>query len=137
MNDPGRRRPSGGAARSLEQTATAPGEISAVRRAVTAYLDGCGCSNSDDAVLVLSELVTNAVLHAGGADRIAVECDGGSIRISVRDGTIARPAVQRASSAIGGRGLRIVDTLAERWGCDDHAGGKTVWAVLPCSTRAG
>lgn len=116
----------------LEQVARAPAEIAAVRRAATAHLGRCGCSNAADAVLVLSELVTNAVLHAGGADRVAVECRGGSIRISVHDKTTDPAEVADERRQAGGRGLRIVESLAERWGTDQLDAGKVVWAVLPC-----
>jgi len=118
----------------LEQVAGVPAEIAAVRRAAIAHLGRCGCSNAADAVLVLSELVTNAVLHAGGADRVAVECLDGSIRISVHDKTTDPAEVADETRDVGGRGLRIVEALADRWGTDPLGAGKVVWAVLPCRT---
>ena len=125
MNDPGG---------LLEQAARAPAEIAAVRRAAIAHLERCGCSNAADAVLVLSELVTNAVLHGRGADRVAVECRAGSIRISVHDKSTDPAELADETRGVGGRGLRIVETLAECWGTDPAGAGKVVWAVLPCRT---
>ncbi len=116
----------------LEQVAGAPAEIALVRRAATDHLGRCGCANADDAVLVLSELVTNAVLHAGGADRITVDCRDGSIRIDVHDGATDAARVPDVAPEVGGRGLRIVEALAERWGSDPLDAGKVVWAELPC-----
>jgi anti-sigma regulatory factor (Ser/Thr protein kinase) len=95
----------------------------------------------DDALLVLSELVTNAVLHSGcGPEEnigVQVSTDGERVWISVRDpglsGGEARPHA-RDPRRVGGLGLVVVDTLATRWG-SDRLDGYHVWAELP-ATRA-
>lgn len=89
-------------------------------------------------MLVVSELVTNAVLHGGGAVRIRVACDHACIYISVHDNRTEAARLRTDNPAIGGRGLYIVDQLADRWGSTALAAGKDVWAVLPCTapTRA-
>ncbi len=97
-------------------------------------LDGIGAILSD-AMLVASELVSNAVRHSGARerDRLTVEGKVGrqSLRISVldpgRSGRAARPRSGAPHS--GGFGLRLVEQLATRWG-SDRAGGHRVWAEL-------
>jgi anti-sigma regulatory factor (Ser/Thr protein kinase) len=92
-----------------------------------------------DAGLVLSELISNALRHAtplpGAAVRVSWRVDGDSIEVAVSDG--GGPTVPVASepggSAIGGRGLGIVDRLSVRWGVCTTTGGAretTVWALL-------
>ena len=85
-----------------------------------------------DVLLVLSELVTNAVMHGAGVVDIEVVREPGVVRMAVCDqgGGIVRMCNPRADS-VGGRGLVLVDHLAESWGvlCN-RAGGKTVWASL-------
>lgn len=125
-----------GSGRLLETSAAGTPDIASARRDATAHLRRWGCSNEDDAILVLSELVTNAVLHAGGARRIRVDCAGGRIRISVHDAD-PRPARMAADvPAVGGRGLRIVARLSRRWGSAPLGGGKDVWAELSCTSAA-
>jgi anti-sigma regulatory factor (Ser/Thr protein kinase) len=107
----------------------------------------------DDAALVLSELVSNALRHArplpdpdSPEDSVGVswraEVDRGSqscgwVEIAVRDGgsstmpRVARPSV----SGLGGRGLGIVQTLSGRWGTEMDATTTTVWAVLEISAE--
>jgi hypothetical protein len=87
-----------------------------------------------DAMLVASELVTNAVLHSGcsGNETIEVRVDVRSerLRISVRDpGRSGRNAELRADQPVGGWGLRVVEQLAERWG-SERAAGYQVWAEV-------
>jgi anti-sigma regulatory factor (Ser/Thr protein kinase) len=85
----------------------------------------------DDAQLVVSELVTNAVVHAGTPFLVAAQVQESGIRLSVRDANTARPTLRDGGQlAPSGRGLRIVATLASNWGVDVDADGKTVWADL-------
>jgi anti-sigma regulatory factor (Ser/Thr protein kinase) len=123
--------PHGGPDQRMETSAARPADIAAARRAVTAHLRRAGCSNIDGAVLVLSELVTNAVLHAGGAHRILVACSAGWIHISVHDHRAGPIHTRHDDAAVDGRGLRIVDRVAEDWGSRPVAGGKAVWALVP------
>lgn len=81
------------------------------------------------AALVLSELATNAVLHAGTPFFVRVHHDGRSVRVEVEDASPALPDLA-GESAMSGRGLRIVDAPATNWGSQRKAGGKVVWAEL-------
>lgn len=83
----------------------------------------------DVASLLVSELVTNAVLHAASAVELTVRCQQGRVRVEVADASPATP--QRRTykeEATTGRGLEMVELLAEQWGVDTSAGGgKAVW----------
>ena len=90
-----------------------------------------------DATLVVSELLTNAILHArplpGAQVLVAWALRERSLEVAVSDGgSMTRPRTARASlSSIGGRGLAIVENLSSRWGVLPSDFGLTVWAVLP------
>jgi anti-sigma regulatory factor (Ser/Thr protein kinase) len=85
----------------------------------------------DDAKLVVSELATNAVVHAGSPFSVAIRPEGSSVRLSVSDGTRARASVSRDDRVgISGRELRLIDMLAVEWVVDVAQEGKTVWAEL-------
>jgi anti-sigma regulatory factor (Ser/Thr protein kinase) len=83
----------------------------------------------DDAVIVVAELIANAVLHGGGGRSLRLDADGDRVTVSVVDNSTALPHM-RASTMQGGRGLRLVDQLCEAWGTTDHPSGKRVWARL-------
>jgi anti-sigma regulatory factor (Ser/Thr protein kinase) len=81
--------------------------------------------------LVVTELVTNAVHHCGAAPLFTVECNGAWIRVEVYDDGPGRPVVRELDAeATSGRGLALVEAVADRWGVDDAPGGKTVWAEI-------
>jgi anti-sigma regulatory factor (Ser/Thr protein kinase) len=85
----------------------------------------------EDAVLLVSELVTNSVIHGGPPVIVAVDCDGDALQVRVRDGSPALPARRTAEQeAEGGRGLALVETLSSDWGVDPRPDGKNVWFVL-------
>ncbi len=90
----------------------------------------------DDAVLVLSEILSNALKHArplpSGRLRVRWTSTPRSVQVEVTDGGApTRPhAGTSTMSATGGRGLGIVDDLARDWGVLDEAGTITVWARL-------
>jgi anti-sigma regulatory factor (Ser/Thr protein kinase) len=83
---------------------------------------------ADVIMLLVTELVTNAVLHARSPVRVQVEVDDHQVRIGVHDDA-PQPPVQRQASeeALGGRGLLLLDALSDRWGYDAQPPGKTVW----------
>jgi anti-sigma regulatory factor (Ser/Thr protein kinase) len=86
-----------------------------------------------DAQLLTSEIVTNAVKHAGGILTIVIECDQETLAVAVSDDSPDVPVVRdfRAES-IGGRGMRLLDHLAAAWGCTPRpeGNGKVVWFRL-------
>ncbi|MEU6709651.1 ATP-binding protein [Streptomyces wuyuanensis] len=87
----------------------------------------------DDARLIVSELVTNAIRHTRtGAVGVSVTRLSGHVRIVVTDDSSTLPArVPPAADAEAGRGLQLVDQLATRWGSQPLPTGKRVWAELP------
>jgi anti-sigma regulatory factor (Ser/Thr protein kinase) len=119
----------------LETSAREPADIAAVRRAAKMHLQRRGCTNTDIAVLVLSELVTNAVVHAGGAHLILIACHDSWVHMSVHDRSTALACPRNDNPSIGGRGLHIVDQLTLQWGSEPLDGGKRVWAVIPCAAQ--
>jgi anti-sigma regulatory factor (Ser/Thr protein kinase) len=85
----------------------------------------------EDAVLLVSELVTNSVIHGGPPVVVAVDCDGEALQVRVRDGSPVLPARRAADDGDeGGRGLALVDTLSSDWGVDPQPDGKHVWFAL-------
>jgi len=85
-----------------------------------------------DAQLLVSELATNAVVHAGTEFSVTLRSGGSTVRVSVRDASPAPPVVRDGDpTALSGRGLQLVDTIAVAWGVDDDPDGKTIWAELP------
>ena len=76
--------------------------------------------------LLVSELVTNAVRHARGDIEVRIGTIRDRIRVGIGDASPTRPAI-RDPNLEGGHGLRLVEVLADRWGVDQRAGGKTVW----------
>jgi anti-sigma regulatory factor (Ser/Thr protein kinase) len=90
-------------------------------------------NESGAALLVLSELVTNAVLHGAEPIEVYVSRDDDLLRIEVSDGGSRGDGVTPRTHddpRPGGRGLHIVNSLASRWGTTDNDGGKTVWAEI-------
>ena len=111
-----------------------PAAITRARRLVVEQLRRWRCADTDDAALVFSELVTNAVVHAAGAVRITVTRDGEHVRIDVHDNNgSGRPTLRADGANHGGRGLHIVAQISERWGSHSTPTGKLVWAVVPCA----
>jgi anti-sigma regulatory factor (Ser/Thr protein kinase) len=83
----------------------------------------------DDAAVVVTELATNAVVHADSDFTVAVSSSPSAVRISIRDASPVAPAVGRPSlSASSGRGLGMVASLVSRWGDEPLGIGKVVWA---------
>jgi len=86
----------------------------------------------DEAAVVLSELATNAVLHAGTDFTVRLSPSGTQkLHLSVSDGSTLMPRWAQDPHAIDGRGLRLIDALSTEWGVMLSGGkGKSVWALL-------
>jgi hypothetical protein len=85
----------------------------------------------DDALLVVSELATNAVLHARSAFHVSIGIAGQGVRVAVHDESPVAPAPRGYSTTSAtGRGLRMVDAVSSRWGTVPLANRKSVWAEL-------
>jgi anti-sigma regulatory factor (Ser/Thr protein kinase) len=85
-----------------------------------------------DAVLVMSELVTNALRHGLGDIVARASFTGGVLHLSVTDSGRELPQLQAVDvGRVGGVGLHIVEKLSTLWGISAFPGGKTVWAMMP------
>jgi serine/threonine-protein kinase RsbW len=90
--------------------------------------DGVESSVIELAVLLVSELVTNATVHAESKVRVTVHVDSHWVRVEVDDeGPGAARRRRLTSNRLQGRGLAVVDRLSTDWGTDRHQGHKTVW----------
>jgi anti-sigma regulatory factor (Ser/Thr protein kinase) len=85
----------------------------------------------EDASLITSELVANAVVHSSGPFDLRVEHAGARVRIEVVDTEEAIPVRHAADPLVpGGLGLIVVDSVAYHWGAERRPRGKSVWAEL-------
>jgi anti-sigma regulatory factor (Ser/Thr protein kinase) len=107
--------------------------VPAARRFVADVLRSWGAESAlVDASVVVSELTTNAVLHAVSAFRVHLTRHEHGVRISVDDVGPARPEPRQATPEdFGGRGMKLIQALTRGWGCDVLETGKTVWADVP------
>ena len=86
--------------------------------------------DQEDACLLVTELVANVGDHVGGEANLTLEVSMSEtwLRIAVVDGSSIRPVVQELThDRPRGRGMRMVEGIADRWGAEDHDGGKRVW----------
>jgi DNA-binding NarL/FixJ family response regulator len=97
----------------------------------------CDPSVHETALLLISELVTNSVRHGDSDVFVRIAVGSETIRVEVNDRSTALPVVRSpAPSEPGGRGLRIVDQLARRWGVQARRTGKCVWFELARTPEA-
>ncbi|GJF28289.1 ATP-binding protein [Kitasatospora sp. NE20-6] len=128
-----------------------PAEVGRARRWVRSRLRGHGLDPeaplAETLVLVVSELVTNAVVHTGCpavlrltmpvADGTSVDADSPPLRVEVADASCSAPAPRHADGeATSGRGLELVELLCERWGWYPEGSGKRVWCEIDPSAPA-
>ena len=116
----------------------APTSVGQARRFVTGALDEWGLTDLGEvAELLVSEVVTNAVLHGGTAVTVVVERRGTFVNCEVIDGSNASPAVRSYDvDAATGRGLELVEALATEWGVRPEPPGKAVWFHLGAPDEA-
>lgn len=104
-----------------------PAAVRAARRFVIEEAQPEGV-DAEMVALLVSELAANAVLHARTPFTVVVDNDDTMVRVEVTDGRSAGPVMKDHSpTAVTGRGLRLIDTIARRWGVDQRDEGKTVW----------
>ncbi|MFJ5259934.1 SpoIIE family protein phosphatase [Streptomyces sp. NPDC088387] len=105
-----------------------------IRAAVRAWGSG---ERADEIELVADELITNALMHTEGAAIVTLRVLGGAdrrLRVEVEDSSSALPRRREAGeSGVSGRGLMLVELLADVWGVEARGGGKCVWCefVVP------
>jgi len=108
--------------------------VRAAREFVAATLDAHAFEGDTDAALLLvSELATNAVRHAATPFDIIIDLQGGRLRVAVIDHDVDHPprVGQPSAQDPSGRGLLIVEQLSARWGTDELGdGSKSVWFTL-------
>jgi len=102
------------------------------REVVRGVLAGVPPQVVEKAQVMVSELVTNAIVHGSGEASIVVEVDEESLHVEVLD---CEPTLDLAPLRVGassqrGRGLAIVDALASSWGVEPRLAGKAVWFNL-------
>lgn len=122
------------------------------RRALTEWqwLPGAGSGSdredgtaetADDVLLLVSEVVANACMHAGGPNSLLLRRTPEGLRIEVTDGSPVAPAARFPTDPArpGGHGLLIVERLARGWGSEPVDGGKRVWVDVdaPPALRQG
>lgn len=106
---------------------------SQARHFVAGHLDEHDLSYlTDDVRIVVSELATNALVHAQTPFTVSLRELEQSVLLMVEDGTTTGPLVVAPRDLdVGGRGFRIVEFLSRSWGVSlDAVGGKSVWAVF-------
>jgi anti-sigma regulatory factor (Ser/Thr protein kinase) len=122
----------GGRHWSLRGLEPQPESVAVARREVRAVLDDWGADRFEwEVSQLVTELVTNVVLHARTGFDLSMELDGDRLRLEVRDASPLLPRPRRFSrESTTGRGMRLVETLAQSWGVQRRDGGKTVWLEL-------
>jgi anti-sigma regulatory factor (Ser/Thr protein kinase) len=120
----------------LSTTLTVSADEAATRSARALVRDLCataavGEQAVETAVLLVTELVSNAVEHGGGTAVVDAEIDGRRLRVCVLDDDPTLPTAGQASiDAERGRGLLLVEALSSRWGAERRSRGKSVWFEL-------
>ena len=112
-------------------TVTLPRDRTAPRRArdlIHEHAAALGGERLDAAALLISELVTNAVLHGEGPIGLTIDVDGRGARFTVSDDGGGTPTVRDDPGPDGGWGLRLVSQIARRWGVEP--GRTRVWFEL-------
>ncbi|MCQ0023208.1 ATP-binding protein [Streptomyces somaliensis DSM 40738] len=117
-----------------------PAEVGRARRWARSRLAGSGIDDdeslADTLVLLISELVTNAIVHTGHPAVLRLlfgpgGAGAGIVRVEVADDSASPPQQRRADGAdTHGRGLELIDGLADRWGWQPEGRGKRIWCEV-------
>lgn len=110
-----------------------PGEVGRARRLIGQSMDRWGVPDRDGvAVLLVSELVTNALRYGIPPMRLVARRAEHGLRVEIYDGRTGEPPRVRPPlpDSITGRGMMLVDALAARWGWSEFGGAKHVWFEL-------
>ena len=107
-----------------------PAELATARTWLRTHLAAAGADPAD-ALLVVTELLTNAIRHGRSAPTVALRLSPERLHLEVSDQSSAAPAMRDEPDATGGYGLQIVDRIAEHWGWRPTTAGKVVWTDLP------
>jgi len=95
------------------------------------FSQSCSRDTLDTIALLVTELVTNAILHARTTMQLTLDTRPGVVRITVEDESNEQPTLQHyTSDAVTGRGLALVEQLASSWGVEDTPNGKLVWCHI-------
>lgn len=103
---------------------------------VRALTDDAVASQLDDRaryelLLVVSELVTNALIHGHPPVRVSLAHAGDEVVVEVYDASAREPRPRPPGRGVGGYGLHLLDELADRWGTAPRPPGKCVWCRVP------
>jgi len=111
-----------------------PASVRRAREFAHATLSDAGCTDDGAIDIVISELVTNAIVHGGPPITLHLWPHPGHVRVGVSDSSPATPERRDAAvSSHSGRGLMIVERLAMHWGSDPRHDGKLAWADVACT----
>ena len=114
-----------------------PRGVSAARTFVREHVPDVSDEVLDAVLLLTSELVTNAVIHARTSIEVGITVSSRSVLVTVHDEDLGRPSASEPGRD-GGRGLGLVAALAEQTATERHAGsGKTVWFRVPRASSPG
>ncbi|HEX6360476.1 ATP-binding protein [Actinophytocola sp.] len=102
------------------------------RSTLASWQRGSDGESVDDIVLVVSELVTNALLHGHGTPVVRLLDGGNQVRVEVCDDSPLLPVSHRVTPT-SGLGLRVVEQLSSAWGASRRGRGKVVWCELPAA----
>ncbi|MFD3762478.1 ATP-binding protein [Streptomyces sp. NPDC058622] len=128
---PGSDRPRGGDQPDVTTSAAARRHVSEVLQRAGVSLDSITAA---DALMVTTELVTNAIRHGGGITLFRTDITGDTLHVSVGDASTRPPSSHRGDPARpGGYGWPLIQRLAEHVDITPHPGGKTIQAVLRLS----
>lgn len=117
-------------------TTVLPASAAAARLAREVARDVVGGPEDPRVALVVTELVTNAIRHADSSPELTLRSGDGRVRIEVFDSGPGHPVLARPeATATSGRGLALVDAMADAWGVERARWGKVVWAELELEDR--